>query len=175
MARKLRDVLTEAPWINDEISERKPKQVEVTPASGEHISKMGKGYNVLKNHLGDTEDGKKVTYTVADRRGNVHVRVHGNENGNRLDVTSLYAPEGNKVEAHDFYHHLITQHGIHLHSDYEQSEGGMKVWKRLQKMPGIHMQSWNGSDQKYRELKPSFQRTYDMDSSTRLAAKKRGT
>ena len=169
--KKLRDILTEAPWINDEIGTIKQKQFQVS-SSGDHVSTMPSGHKILKNTLGETDDGKPVTYTAVDHHGNAHIKVHGNERGNRLDVTSLYGTEGNKVKAHNFYHHLITKHGIHLHSDYEQSEGGMKVWKKLQRMPGIHMQSWNGSTQKYSELRPSFQRKYDMDSSTRLAAKK---
>ena len=172
MVKFLRQILNETPWVNPDIESEKMDSGAFSDEKGQHISTMKSGHRVIK--LQHPNDKTYARYQVRDHKtGDVHMEVQGNHTGNRFDVASLNAGHNNTVKAHELYHHLITQHGIHIHSDYEQSEGGMKVWKALHKMPGIHMQSWNGSSEKYSELKPSFQRKYDMDSSTRLAAKKK--
>lgn len=184
--KTFRTFILENPWINDlELDAdmtKHPKQPPRPPdldlqERGKYVGTMGDSHVIYKKpgnapkHPGDL-DGASY-YLVNHKTNNVEMAVHGEEKGNKFFVNGLGGYAGAKYKAHEFYHHLITKHGIHLHSDYEQSSGGMKVWKALHKMPGIHMQSFNGSTEKYSELKPSFQRTYDMDSSTRLAAKKK--
>lgn len=178
--------ITETPWINPDLDvdmKDEPKAKAKLPdldvsERGKYLpGSMGEHHKIIRvesrapHHPGDKLG---VSYHLHNiKTGNIEMTVHGEEDGKKFFVGGLGAYAGGKYKAHEFYHHLITHHGIHLHSDYEQSTGGMKVWKALHKMPGIHMQSFNGSSEKYSELKPSFQRKYDMDSSTRLAAKKK--
>lgn len=167
------EFLSEAPWINPDIESDKlsdGKEPETDSKNRHVISKMSSGHVVKIKHY--PNDSSYVSYTAHGQDDKLHMEVQGHKYNNKFNVGALNAYEGSTVRAHELYHHLITHHDLHLHSDYEQSEGGMKVWKKLHKMPGIHMQSYNGSTEKYSELKPSFQRLYDMDSSTRLAAKK---
>lgn len=167
------EFLVETPWINPDIEwDNAPdaKEHEAAAKQRQKISTMSSGHVVKIRHA--SGNPTFVTYTAHGPDNNIHMKVSGHKDGDKFTVNNLNDHQGSTVRAHDFYHHLITHHGLHLHSDYEQSEGGMKVWKKLHKMPGIHMQSYNGSTEKYSELKPSFQRLYDMDSSTRLAAKK---
>ncbi len=180
------EFLKEAPWVNslelDTDIERKkmearPPDLAVSEKGKYLPGSMGEDHKIIRyegqapRHPGDKLGVSYYLHNI--KTGNVEMAVHGEEDGNKYFVHGLGAYAGGKYKAHEFYHHLITKHGIHLHSDYEQSTGGMKVWKALHKMPGIHMQSFNGSSEQYSELKPSFQRKYDMDSSTRLAAKKK--
>lgn len=44
-----------------------------------------------------------------------------------------------KVKAHEFYHHLITKHGLTIKSDTSHSIPAMHTWKRLSEYPDIHM------------------------------------
>jgi hypothetical protein len=166
--------LIEMPWINPDIESDKLDSRHEPGTDSKNrttISKMSSGHIVkIKYHPGDE---MHETYTAHGPDDAIHMEVGGHNHDDKFHVTNLNAYKGSTIQAHELYHHLITHHGIHLHSDYEQSEGGMKVWKKLHKMPDIHMQSFNGSSEKYSELKPSFQRKYDMDSSTRLAAKKK--
>lgn len=132
---------------------------------------MGDDHRIMKVERNNQRHVSYYLHNIETK--NIEMAVHGKQVGNKFFVSQLNGYAGSKFKAHEFYHHLITKHDIHLHSDYEQSTGGMKVWKALHKMPGIHIQSFNGSSETYSELKPDFQRKYDMDSSTRLAAKKK--
>lgn len=190
MAKKLRQIiqekreyLAEMPWVNPSISsDHDHRKNDPSPIKNERfegtkprkISDYSATHAVYRHSLKAGEDGTPTSYHLVNKATkNIELAVHGSTRDGKFLVGSLGARQGNTVKAHEFYHHLITKHNVHMHSDYEQSEGGMKVWKALHKMPGIHMQSFNGSSEKYSELKPSFQRKYDMDSSTRLAAKRK--
>ena len=168
--KKLRDIV-ESPWINPEIENKKISRPdsEIDYEDHKEISRMPSGHIVKVS--ADTR-----TYSVHDpKTGESQLRVWGRlfPTGNKYYVSNLDSHQGNTVKAHELYHHLITHHGIHLHSDHEQSEGGMKVWKRLQKYSDIHMQSYDPTKKTYSELKPSFQKDYDMNPRTVLTAKKR--
>ena len=78
-----------------------------------------------------------------------------------------------KIPAHEFYHHLITNHAVHLHSDYSQSEGAKKVWERLHKMPGIKMQAFDMGERTYSDIHPAEGlNQYYGKGNIRLSAKK---
>lgn len=176
--------LIETPWINTDISPAKydpvsdstewkmkysgARKVSTLPWTGHVVKK------VLRNDL-IYDDEIPAGFTIHDpvtKKMTLRVLGHFKKNTNKFFVGSLESTKNNTAKAVDVYHHLVTHHNVHLHSDYEQSPGAEKVWKALHRKPGIHMQSFNGSSKKYFELKPSFQKNYDYDSSTRLAAKK---
>lgn len=168
--KKFKQWLSESPWVNPDIDKEKLVDKPYNQPLANHISTMPSGHLIMR----EDDHGHTIYSAINPDTKHINLQVSGSHrNGDRFDISGLVGRKGSTIKAHEFYHHLITHHNIHLHSDYEQSEGGMKVWKNLQKMPGIHMQSFNGSTEKYSELKPSFQRKYDMDSSTRLAAKKK--
>jgi len=180
--KSFKQFLIETPWVNsDELDippteKRKFLRKETMGENDTIISKTPSGHTITKksiNYYDPMEGHDQYEYSAygPDGKKDLSLKVH--QKGNKAYVIDLSSNEGNTMKSHEFYHHLIAHHGIHLHSDYEQSSGGMKTWKKLHQMPGIHVQSYNGSTEKYSELKPSFQRKYDMDSSTRLAAKKK--
>lgn len=170
---KFRQFLKEAPWVNPDVDKTvEPAYIDDSDKRTQ-ISKMKSGHIIKERQLPNTPSTEREFSIHTPDDKHIIMSVSGTKQGNIFKVSSLQGTTNKTIKAHEFYHHLITQHDLHIHSDYEQSEGGMKVWKKLHQMPGIHMQSWNGSTEKYSELKPSFQRKYDMDSSTRLAAKKK--
>lgn len=184
--KTFRQFITEAPWINsDDLDndEKVPSKVMAKQHEEQsiRIGPIGKHHSIYRRDFPGYDNTTNTHYMlVDDKTKHVRMGVVGETKGNKFFVSMLAGHtdgstngSSENIKAHEFYHTLITQHGVHLHSDYEQSTGGMKVWKALHKMPGIHMQSYNGSTEKYSELKPSFQRKYDMDSSTRLAAIKK--
>lgn len=184
--KSFKSFITETPWVNsaelDTDFKRAPKMEPRPPdlavsERGKYLpGTMGEHHKIIRfesdapRHPGDKQGVSYYLHNI--KTGNVEMAVHGEEDGKKFLVHGLGAYAGGKYKAHEFYHHLITHHDIHMHSDYEQSTGGMKVWKALHKMPGIQMQSFNGSSEKYSDLKRNFQVRYDMNSSTRLAAKK---
>lgn len=172
--------LKETPWINsDELdTDSNKEKLQRSPRHPQdiEISSLPSGHIITKKKIDyyDPEEGyDQYEYSAIGPDGKKDLSLKGHQKGNSFIVVDLSANKNNTLKAHELYHHLITKHNLHIHSDYEQSTGGMKTWKKLHQMPGIHMQSYNGSTKKYSELKRSFQRNYDMDSSTRLAVKKR--
>jgi hypothetical protein len=65
-------------------------------------------------------------------KGHVRAIVAMNKKGKAHRIETAVATAGTGV--HRLYHHLITNHDHILSSD-AQSEGGMKIWQKLQKMP----------------------------------------
>ena len=82
-------------------------------------------------------------FNVVDKEGNTKMALDGafdrEEGRKHFSINDLRGHPSSPVKAHEFYHHLITQHGIILHGSSEQSDGGMKVWKKLSENPDIHV------------------------------------
>lgn len=115
------------------------------PTDYKKISKLGK-YEVWHSKKGGDEHYGSVFNLVNPQTGHVHMQVTGNYTGKKtFKVGVLTGQDKNPVKAHQFYHHLITRHGIALQSSDLQSHGGMKTWQRLAtQYPDINMSHDNG-------------------------------
>lgn len=69
-------------------------------------------------------------------KGHVRAIVATEKKGKAHRIETAVSTPGTGI--HRLYHHLIVNHNQILTSD-KQSEGGMKIWQKLQKMRGITM------------------------------------
>ena len=169
--KTFKEYINENPMIDYNVSKDKPDSFNDSPKiynKRENIGVIGK-HKVKRLSL----DGFRKSYTLHDSKDNISFKAAGNQNGNKFVVSNLEGTDTAPIKAHEFYHHLIHQQGLHLHSDALQSPGGKKVWERLHKMPGIKMQSLNVETGKYSDIHPneSLDKYYGT-YNTRLAAKK---
>lgn len=114
----------------------------------------------------------RTSYTLHDKDNKIAIKATGKKDGNKFTINSLESSQKAPVKAHEFYHHLITNNDVHLHSDIVQSPGGKKVWERLRGMPNIKIQTYH-PDGSYKDIpsSQSLDKYYDSPS-IRLAAKK---
>jgi hypothetical protein len=169
--KKFKEYLYEMPVVDASISSEKPKSFRETGDKNKKIPISKIGDNTV--HKLSVFGGPRTSYTLHDKEGNIRTRVAGMQNKNAFIETNLESSENAPVKAHHFYHHLIVNHDIHLHSDSMHSPGAKKVWSRLHAMPGIQMQTYNVNTKKYSNIKPgsSLDRHYN-NPDIRFAAKK---
>lgn len=119
--------------------------------SWKKISTLG-GHDVHKRTFKEP-DGEFSTYRVVHPNTKKVVmeldteKAHGGE-----QVTMIGGARKSPVKAHQLYHHLVTQHGVKLHSDTSQSPGGVHIWKQLHAMPGIKLTHHSNLTGREREL-----------------------
>lgn len=87
------------------------------------------------NNVGDANATAYSLYHKPTK--NYHMILQGRHVGDTFHISYLQGHPQSQVKAHDFYHHLITKHGMKLNSDADQSVGGMKVWHKLSKNPEV--------------------------------------
>ena len=174
LMKTFKEYINETPMINDI-----DKEPNLTPYD-DHIDDKPKrkfistlkGHKVSKLHTYDNSDSW-VNYSLHNPEGKISLNVSGQQRGDDKFLISNTNGHGNKIPAHEFYHHLITNHAVHLHSDYSQSEGAKKVWERLHKMPGIKMQAFDMGERTYSDIHPAEGlNQYYGKGNIRLSAKK---
>ena len=146
-----------------------------------HIGEKDRKISSLKNYTIHSDSPKKnignaTIYAKHKDTGKVHMHVDLC-NGH---ACSLHAHKDSEIKAHEFYHHLVTHHGIKLKSDTNQSVGAMKTWKKLSEYPDVKVthQKFDSTfiDSKTKSktlpLKKDFKKNYG-DSSTYFKAVKK--
>lgn len=171
---KKRENLTESPSMNDIEKEKNLTPYEDHPEDKpkrKFISKIG-DHKVSKLDVYGNDSW--ANYSLHNPEGKISLTVTGQNRDNGKFLESNVNGFGNKIPAHEFYHHLITQHDLHIHSDYSHSVGMKKVWEKLHKMPGIKMQAYDMGKRTYSDVHPAegLDNYYD-NSNIRLAAKKK--
>lgn len=142
MYRRPKTVLKEMPYLLNNWK-KKGTDAGMPMHSSIKIGEMG-NYNIKHWNNGNTH-----TYSLYHKgTGKIHLEMHGRENDSDPGIVQVRGLTGThelEVKAHDFYHHLIVHHGLTLHSDDTQSEGGMKVWHKLAtEHPDIHVTHVSG-------------------------------
>lgn len=96
-------------------------------------SKMRNGDQVHHYHNHSTGN---TNYLVTDKTNKVkaHLTLKQKEGWKSHNVESSNAKPG--FGMHKLYHHLITKHDHIITSDH-QSPGGLHIWHKLSRMPGI--------------------------------------
>lgn len=90
----------------------------------------------LKNYnINSTGPDVKNETIFAQHKKTGKVHMHIDFAGGH--VVGLHAHKDSEVKAHEVYHHLITNYGMDIKSDTNQSPGAMKVWKKLKSYPDI--------------------------------------
>jgi hypothetical protein len=79
-----------------------------------------------------------------DRKIHTHLNLDKKKSG--AHHVNFVQSNGKGPGVHHLYHHLITKHNIMMTSNH-QSEGGARIWARLQRMRGVHV---HGIDSKGR-------------------------
>lgn len=162
-----KEYINEAPIRNDITKEIGLEPYDDFSSNRKYISK-------LKDHLvSHFKDGIHGHYALHEpKTGKISLGLSVKHLGDKTHVENLNG-FGNKIPAHEFYHHLITEHGLHLHSDYSLSRGAEKVWKKLHQMPNIHMQAYDMKNRTYTDIPKHESLDKYMDKpSFRFAAKK---
>jgi hypothetical protein len=139
---------------------------------GKKISEF-KGYHI---HSTEPDDPKNTTIYAKDpASGESH--MHVNFDGGQ--IVGLEGSLHSKIKAHEFYHHLISHHGIELKSDIRQTPGGMKVWKKLKEYPDVKIThhkytstSPTDNSTKRIPLRKDFEKNYGNELSYFKAVKK---
>jgi hypothetical protein len=136
--KTFKQFISEAPIIQDDYPKPDYEIKDTRPYSDEHTRSISshKGYKITARNRKDTPD---TSFEAVSSDNKTHMMVNGRIKGNEFHVSKLSGHPDTKIKAHEFYHHLITHHGLTLNSSDMQSEGGAKVWQRLSEMPGIKM------------------------------------
>lgn len=127
--------------------------------SATKIGEMG-NYDIKHWNHGDIH-----TYSLYHKdTGKVHMEIHGREHPydpNRLRINGLNGTHESEIKAHQFYHHLVIHHGLTLHSDDTQSEGGLKTWHKLStEYPDIRVRHISGDEHELPFDKTNFRKNY---------------
>lgn len=180
MIKSFKNFLYETPYHDEELDGNVDKDIPRRENGGKIkekniISVMPSGHKITKEKLFSNIGADRYRYTAFGQDDYPDIHVDGIHDGNKFFVGDLQKYTGSTLKAHDFYHHLITNHDIHLHSDTTQSYGGKAVWKKLYNKPDIEMHVTDKNGSYYDELShpESFTRSYDNDNYTRLAARKK--
>lgn len=136
------NLIIEAPSLIHIDSYRKQDMV-MKPAEIDHAHEaagMNKEYKKISRlgdydvyHTPNTGIRDFAAYNLVHRKTKqTHLIVLGHKQPNNgFKVQHLVGSGTSNIKAHQFYHHLITYHGINLQSSDLQSHGGMKTWKSL--------------------------------------------
>ena len=116
-----------------------PNPTDFPEKYGKLVSKRGH-HEIYRKTYDDEWQGKTTKYTAFNTKHRIaDIQVGGSQTGKHFTVSYLKGREGSEIRAHELYHHLTTRHGMVLHSDDTQSEGGMKVRKNMSEKPGLKM------------------------------------
>jgi hypothetical protein len=99
-------------------------------------SHLGKRISRTDTHTYHYEEGDDRFSARNSTTGEVDATVNGSLIKGHLHVDLLSTRPHGKLKAHEFYHHLITKHGVKLAST-SQSPGATKVYQKLSKMKGV--------------------------------------
>lgn len=115
----------------------KPRILDRLFDKRKNLGKLGPDHELhyTKNIIGHTYHA----YNPKTQRDDMEVRGLHSSGGKLFKVNDLKGREGSTIKAHDFYHHLITKHGITLASSNIQSPGGQKTWQKLSQKPDVKM------------------------------------
>lgn len=169
--KSFKEFIAEAPFVDLDMPHVKRDTFMQKSDNWDHHSTMDSGHKVVVRRFNDNQ----TTFHVKNKSGKSIVSVKALENGKDLVIQDLNKTEDSDVKSHDIYHHLITKHGYNIYSDHYQSVGGMKVWQKLAKKPGINMRVYSDKSKKTKPLPKNFDTDYVKDKkhpSTRLLATK---
>lgn len=125
----------------------------------------GNKFNDIKDYLTTTHKetdlgkiGNKLHVTQFQERGAGKIVTHDDEGNihhvmtyerpytsspNTLKIKLITANDKYKVTgAHELYHHLMDRGHI-IESDTDQTPGGLHIWKKLSRMPGVNVHGWD--------------------------------
>jgi len=169
--KKFKQYLKEAPFYNDVDKEKDltPYKEEPKKPTREYISNIG-NHKVSRYYH---RNSPGVHFALHEPNDHISLGVYGNiTRDNKFYVDNMNG-FGNKLPAHEFIHHLVTNHGIHWHSDYALSKGAFKVYDRLKSMPDIHMQVYDMAKREYQDIPPNTNLDTYMNKSSRFSVKKK--
>lgn len=114
-----------------------------SPTGKTLISKLPSGHSVYTHFKTNEHVAGGSRHYEAVKDGVVHMAVQGafekkeRSHSDPFEVVSVKGHPTSTLRAHDFYHHLIKNHGLTLHSATTQSPGGSHIWKELSKKDDI--------------------------------------
>lgn len=121
-----------------------------TYAKEEDLGKIGNHTNVSKFEDPHYKRGHILTH---DANGVVHhvmtYKRPYKESPNTIVVKTITGNDNahKEIGAHNLYHHLLDKGHI-IQSDFDQSEGAVRIWKKLSRMPGVNVHAWDlGKDE----------------------------
>lgn len=185
--------LFEDPYLADadnDFNKHEDKPSKLSPPKKrqqpENFGEVG-DYNIVRTQGGYTPNKKmrkRTFHLVHKKTGETHMKVSGLEhvgkgNDHKFQVELLSGHKDSTIKAHEFYHHLITNHGIELHSDNIQTPGGKKVWQKLSKYKDIHIDHVASDGKKLKLHKRNWDANYGDEvfgsgkSSSRFVARKK--
>ena len=138
-----------------------------------------KSSDVYKNQ----QPGRIVNYFAVDKETN-KVHKHVSVRINNAGVHSFMGLIGGSHEdkTHEFYHYLITKHDIVLVAGTKnkkdemhgsQSPGALKVWQKLQQMPGVQIHAfYNGKAEHVWDIDKGDTHQYHYSDGERKDRKK---
>lgn len=124
---------------------------------------------------GDKSNGRFTAIHAGT--GHAHMYLDGafeGEKPNEFHINELQGHPDSGIRAHELYHHLVTKHGIELHSSDEMSQGGSKTWKRLaSNYPDVEVK--HVDDERQEKAIPSKWDSYHSDTAkyTHFVARKK--
>jgi hypothetical protein len=158
----------------DQASNRlQPPEIKNNHLSNKKETSEYKKLSDLKGHevWGSHKEG--IYHLVDPKTKETHIELTGMSNGNDFYEELLAGTGKTNIKAHTFYHHLITKHGVVLHSSDTHSIGGFKTWKKLSEYPDVKL---SHVDNNNRPLKfsPNLDSNYGYNhTNTHFIATKR--
>lgn len=116
-----------------------------------HLGTLESGHQIYHAHKRGSENHHIYAWHPSNKTAHVTIRTTSTEDSDHPlnhHVHMLAGHEKSTVQAHEVYHHLITHHSMTLTTD-EQTEGGLKVWQKLAKKPGVHIRGFHPSTGKF--------------------------
>lgn len=168
--KTFKQYLYEMPMMNDVGKE------QLAPYEPDMETKKGmRKISDLKGHDIKKFDEKKCTlYSAHDKEGKVRLQVYGprGENDKDFFVSQLNGYGNDKIKAHELYHHLVTKHGLKIHSGTTHSIGAKKTWEELHRNKDIKMESYDDTSKQYVDIPKGTSLEPYYRSHIRLVASK---
>jgi hypothetical protein len=118
--------------LGQTISDLKDYNYKVLEKAGDHTI-------FVKQHT--TVD--QTNYVVADNNDRVTAVMVTKPYGKAEQATNISASNDNTFKLPELYRTLIVNHGKTFVSDFLQSEGGKRVWEKINRLPGVVVFGWN--------------------------------
>ena len=100
------------------------------------------GHQVWQQHRKQSPGAGRTHFVVLEPKNLVPtMSLSGDLKKGVLSDLGLASTPKNRVKAVDFYHYLITKHGLTLVSD-DQSPGAKRVWEKLAKLKDVTVHGW---------------------------------
>jgi hypothetical protein len=175
---KLHELLNEVELITD-ISKTEKKWADGHPVLGKKLTDDPRNGSITAR--GKLEGGTWLMFdsehhdyigpdvsarylvTALNDVGKVQCTVSLNKVGKSYQISHLVAKNKSTIPAHKLYAAFVKAGNTLTTSS--QSEGGVRVWQKLSKEPGIVVHGWNTRAREPINLGPSFDDTSDTHSN----------